>query len=144
MGDCAWDGSGEAGGGTGPLGIDYVRAYHCGFREHGWLFYPVLLGWGCFITYLMGHTADAYFSPTLATLSDKLKLTYDVAGVTFLALGNGAPDVFSSIAAFSSSDPEVRVYISCHVSAGQARRTGKTKLTTNPSLQQPYHNQRWC
>lgn len=48
-GDCAWDGEGA---GTGSLGVDYVRAYHCGFKEHGWLFYPVLLGWGCFITYL--------------------------------------------------------------------------------------------
>lgn len=48
-GDCDWDGEGS---GTGPLGIDYVQAYHCGFREHGWLFYPFLLGWGCFITYL--------------------------------------------------------------------------------------------
>ena len=48
-GDCAWEGEGA---GAGPLGIDYVHAYHCGFKEHGWLFYPVLLGWGCFITYL--------------------------------------------------------------------------------------------
>lgn len=57
----------------GPLGIDYIYAYHCGFREHGWLFFPCLLVWGSFITYLMGHTADAYFSPTLATLSDKVR-----------------------------------------------------------------------
>lgn len=48
-GNCAWEGEGA---GAGPLGIDYVHAYHCGFKEHGWLFYPVLLVWGCFITYL--------------------------------------------------------------------------------------------
>lgn len=48
-GDCDWDGEGS---GTGPLAIDYVQAYHCGFQEQGWLFYPFLLGWGCFITYL--------------------------------------------------------------------------------------------
>lgn len=50
----------------------------------------------------VGSTADGYFSPTLASISDKLRVPYDVAGVTFLAFGNGAPDVFSSIAAYSS------------------------------------------
>jgi len=42
-----------------------------------------------------------------SSLPPQLNITYDIAGVTFLALGNGAPDVFSSIAAFSSSDPSV-------------------------------------
>lgn len=50
----------------------------------------------------MGSTADGYFSPTLASLSDKLRVPLDVAGVTFLAFGNGAPDVFSSLAAYAS------------------------------------------
>lgn len=72
---CSWHppDDGSTSPAMGPLGIDYIYAYHCGFKEHGWLFFPCLLAWGSFITYLMGHTADAYFSPTLATLSDKVR-----------------------------------------------------------------------
>jgi len=51
--------------------------------------------------YLLGNTAEAYFSPTLGFICRRLKLPYSVAGVTFLAFGNGSPDVFSSISAFS-------------------------------------------
>eukprot|EP01035_Chromulina_nebulosa_P016813 gene16813-22297_t len=49
----------------------------------------------------LGSTASNYFSPTLANICHRLKLRYDIAGVTLLAFGNGAPDVFSSISSFS-------------------------------------------
>lgn len=85
----------------------------------------------------VGSTADGYFSPTLANISDKvpirvcawprlvcellmpdlllppiqqqLNIPYDIAGVTFLAFGNGAPDVFSAIAAYSSGVGETGI-----------------------------------
>uniref|UniRef100_A0A4W6GAR6 Solute carrier family 8 member B1 n=1 Tax=Lates calcarifer TaxID=8187 RepID=A0A4W6GAR6_LATCA len=41
------------------------------------------------------------FCPNLSAISTSLHLTHNVAGVTFLALGNGAPDIFSAVAAFS-------------------------------------------
>lgn len=50
---------------------------------------------------VLGLIASQFFCPNLSAISSTLRLTHNVAGVTFLALGNGAPDVFSAIAAFS-------------------------------------------
>lgn len=52
--------------------------------------------------YILGSSAEDYFSPTVASLSDELGLSHNVAGVTLLALGNAAPDLFSSFAAVTS------------------------------------------
>ncbi|XP_048369638.1 mitochondrial sodium/calcium exchanger protein [Sphaerodactylus townsendi] len=57
-----------------------------------WLFYLFLI---------LGVTAEKFFCPNLSAISTKLKLAHNVAGVTFLAFGNGAPDVFSAVVAFS-------------------------------------------
>ncbi|XP_077417582.1 mitochondrial sodium/calcium exchanger protein isoform X2 [Vanacampus margaritifer] len=50
---------------------------------------------------ILGLIASKFFCPNLSAISTSLHLTHNVAGVTFLALGNGAPDIFSAIAAFS-------------------------------------------
>ena len=52
--------------------------------------------------YEVGHTAECYFSPALAGICEGLRLPENIAGVTFLAMGNGAPDVFASLTSFSS------------------------------------------
>jgi Ca2+/Na+ antiporter len=49
--------------------------------------------------YNLASTADNYLSPALETMTNKLKLSDSLAGVTLLAIGNGAPDVFSAISA---------------------------------------------
>ena len=59
-----------------------------------------------FSLWLLGSSADAYLSPALEHISETIKLQEAVAGVTLLALGNGASDVFSAIAAGSSGGAE--------------------------------------
>lgn len=49
------------------------------------------------------QAADSFFAPAVVVFSDKLKLAPDVAGATLLALGNGAADFFTQIAAITSS-----------------------------------------
>ena len=55
----------------------------------------------CVCVIVVGNTADAYFTPALSSICVKFRIPYQVAGVTFLALGNGAPDVFASVSAFT-------------------------------------------
>ncbi|KAM4616950.1 mitochondrial sodium/calcium exchanger protein [Polymixia lowei] len=57
--------------------------------------------WLFFLFIILGLTASKFFCPNLSAISTSLRLTHNVAGVTFLAVGNGAPDIFSAIAAFS-------------------------------------------
>ena len=86
---------------VGPLSLNYLMLYKCTATTTvtSVLMFAALIVWLFLLFYLLGHTADAYFSPTLSNICDTLHVSYDVAGVTLLAFGNGAPDVFSAIAA---------------------------------------------
>ena len=52
----------------------------------------------------MGSTADSFLSPALAKISVTLGMSESLAGVTLLALGNGAPDVITALAASGDED----------------------------------------
>lgn len=86
---------------SGPLGLDYCSVYLMFPSSVSFFAVAFLLLLIGFLMNLLAQTASNYFSPTLSTICDKLRLPYDIAGVTFLALGNGAPDFFSLIASFS-------------------------------------------
>ncbi|NXA37946.1 NCLX protein, partial [Eudromia elegans] len=82
--------------------LDYLDGVFCAFPAR--LLPLAVTLEACWLLYLfviLGVTAEKFFCPNLSAISTHLKLSHNVAGVTFLAFGNGAPDVFSAVVAFS-------------------------------------------
>ncbi|XP_022858880.1 cation/calcium exchanger 5-like [Olea europaea var. sylvestris] len=85
--------------------FNYSSFHFCLFREN--LFFSI-----SFLTlllllqfYILVKTAQDRFSVVVTKLSTHLKLSPSVGAVTLLALGNGAPDVFASVAAVRGGQP---------------------------------------
>lgn len=53
---------------------------------------------------MLGSVAGTYLTPVLTKVSDTLKLSETVSGVTLLAFANGAPDVLSALSAGAEED----------------------------------------
>ena len=61
--------------------------------------------------YVAALIADAYMVPLLESLACKLRMPHTLAGVTLLALANGAPDIFVSRAVFLKGPKEASLGI---------------------------------
>eukprot|EP01084_Bolivina_argentea_P284574 487767_1 len=60
---------------------------------------------------ILGNIADDYFAIIMADAADTLHVSHNIAGVTFLALGNGAPDISSSVAAIQQGGEQTKLGI---------------------------------
>ncbi|KAH7702004.1 CRE-NCX-7 protein, partial [Aphelenchoides avenae] len=47
----------------------------------------------------LGTAADEFFSTTIASIAEQLGISENVAVVSFMTFGNGAPDIFGSVVA---------------------------------------------
>jgi solute carrier family 24 (sodium/potassium/calcium exchanger), member 6 len=67
------------------------------------------LTWLIFLFSTLGISASDFFTPNLATIAQLLGLDENVAGVTFLAFGNGSPDVFSTFSAMRTNSGSLAI-----------------------------------
>merc|ERR1719226_265317 len=65
-----------------------------------------LHAFGLFYMFLsLAIVCDKFFVPSLEVITEKLQLSPDIAGATFMAAGGSAPEFFTSmVGAFTASD----------------------------------------
>eukprot|EP00040_Diaphanoeca_grandis_P022589 m.121796 g.121796 ORF g.121796 m.121796 type:complete len:803 (+) comp28879_c0_seq2:256-2664(+) len=83
--------------------IQYLQIPYCTFNGSVPAGMVLMILWIFVLFIALGTTAEDFFCPALSVISDTLSLSDNVAGVTFLAFGNGAPDIFSVITSISNS-----------------------------------------
>lgn len=91
------------------LSIHYVKRYFCTAQPLRPAAFAGLVVWLIFLFSTLGISASDFFTPNLATIAQILGLDENVAGVTFLAFGNGSPDVFSTFSAMRANSGSLAV-----------------------------------
>ena len=81
------------------------QLYYCDFASSHPAAITLSLVWLFNLFIALAIAADDFFCPSLAVISKTLRLSQNVAGVTILAFGNGAPDIFSSLAGIQQARP---------------------------------------
>uniref|UniRef100_A0A8C5MB15 Solute carrier family 24 member 3 n=1 Tax=Leptobrachium leishanense TaxID=445787 RepID=A0A8C5MB15_9ANUR len=64
-------------------------------RKHGAVFLHVFCA--MYMFYALAIVCDDFFVPSLEKISERLQLSEDVAGATFMAAGSSAPELFTSV-----------------------------------------------
>ncbi|KAH8062026.1 calcium:sodium antiporter [Aureococcus anophagefferens] len=99
-------------GGRGEGLFQYMHLRYCALGAAPRRAVALLALWLLLLISLLATTADCYFVPQLEALSGYLQLSPEVAGITLLALGNGAPDVFAARAALSGGASDFPLMLS--------------------------------
>ncbi|CAE6416202.1 unnamed protein product [Rhizoctonia solani] len=91
------------------LSISYLETYFCSPPGVRPIAFGGLVLWLFFLFSFIGICASDFFCPNLATIASTLGLSENVAGVTFLAFGNGSPDLFSTFSAMRAGSGSLAI-----------------------------------
>ncbi len=89
--------------------LHYLSFYYCSLGHVKPVAFVILVVWLGLLFSTIGIAASDFFSVNLSTIASVLGLSESLAGVTFLAFGNGSPDVFSTFAAMGSNSGSMAV-----------------------------------
>ena len=89
--------------------LSYLRLYYCSLANAQPLAFTILVLWICMLFSTIGIAASDFLCINLSTIASILGMSESLTGVTFLAFGNGSPDVFSTFAAMSSHSGSLAV-----------------------------------
>lgn len=89
--------------------VSYLTFYYCTLAKVKPIAFLLLALWLGLLFSTIGIAASDFFSINLSTIASVLGLPESLAGVTFLAFGNGSPDVFSTFAAMNSNSGSMAI-----------------------------------
>ncbi|SPO00806.1 related to sodium-calcium exchangers [Cephalotrichum gorgonifer] len=89
--------------------IPYLNIYYCTFGYARIAGITLLVLWLGLLFSTIGIAASDFFTPNLQTIASVLSMPENLTGVTFLALGNGSPDLFSTVMSMRSNSAALAV-----------------------------------
>ncbi|KAJ5675792.1 Sodium/calcium exchanger membrane region [Penicillium macrosclerotiorum] len=89
--------------------LSYLQLYYCALSDAKPLAFIIIILWLSLLFSTIGIAASDFLCIDLSTLASILGLSESLTGVTFLAFGNGSPDVFSTFAAMRSNSGSLAI-----------------------------------
>ncbi|KAL8675345.1 MAG: hypothetical protein Q9168_000302 [Polycauliona sp. 1 TL-2023] len=89
--------------------FSYLQLYYCKLPHAKVFAFVILVTWLGLLFSTIGIAASDFFCINLGTIASILGMSESMAGVTFLAFGNGSPDVFSTFAAMKTHSGSLAV-----------------------------------
>ncbi|KAI1946066.1 hypothetical protein LOZ57_003817 [Ophidiomyces ophidiicola] len=89
--------------------LSYLQLYYCKLPQAKPVAFIILALWLSLLFSTVGIAASDFLCVNLSTISSILGMSESLTGVTFLAFGNGSPDVFSTFAAMRSNSGSLAI-----------------------------------